>query len=268
MLPENKTLARGPIANTGTSSPPCVAHARGTPAVCNPKRTCIQHISYRPDPDGEREASYPERTIEDIFAACCREVEGETPQFRPSLRLRRWKSSRRVPRSRRFASFDSLAPLRAVPPCLRSSEARRKREDGRGRKEGKVGWYFGRNGRRTPSARASPAIGMKRERRFPEWSIAVENLSPRFLGNEQPAGARRRFYRGGRVQSFIEPEGPLRLVENWNRHAPNFSKFQEGEEDASPTLFFHPDPRAFEETLFTRFQLFTLQSSVGECVRT
>ena len=228
MLPENKTLARGPIANTGTSSPPCVAHARGTPAVCNPKRTCIQHISYRPDPDGEREASYPERTIEDIFAACCREVEGETPQFRPSLRLRRWKSSRRVPRSRRFASFDSLAPLRAVPPCLRSSEARRKREDGRGRKEGKVGWYFGRNGRRTPSARASPAIGMKRERRFPEWSIAVENLSPRFLGNEQPAGARRRFYRGGRVQSFIEPEGPLRLVENWNRHAPNFSKFQGG----------------------------------------
>lgn len=41
-------------------------------------------------------------------------------------------------------------------------------EDERGRKEGKVGWYFGRNGRRTPSARASPAIGMKRERRFPE----------------------------------------------------------------------------------------------------
>lgn len=117
-----------------------------------------------------------------------------------------------------------LARFRPVYDPLERGE----REDGRGRKEGKVGWYFGRNGRRTPSARASPAIGMKRERRFPEWSIAVENLSPRFLGNEQPAGARRRFYRGGRVQSFIEPEGPLRLVENWNRHAPNFSKFQGG----------------------------------------
>lgn len=59
-----------------------------------------------------------------------------------SLRLRRWKSSRRVPRSRRFASFDSLAPPRAVPPCLRSSGARRARrwEGEEGRKSWVVLW--------------------------------------------------------------------------------------------------------------------------------
>lgn len=97
-----------------------------------------------------------------------------------------------------------FVPPRAVPPCLRSSGATREEMEQRG---GRKSWG-GRNGRRTP------AIGMKRVK-IP-WSIAVENLSPRFLGKEQPAGARR-------VESFIEPEGPLRLVENWNRHAPNFS---------------------------------------------